>query len=755
MESKILLPLYIFIFLLASISTVVADDHQNRIQNYVIFVRDTSDVDISNSENAKTWHISLLSTIIKDSVNSRFIYSYNKIANGFAARLTKEEVEKMSQKPWFARAVLANRPYKLMTTYTPEFLHLSGPKGIWKSTKNMGEGIIIGVIDSGISPGHPSFDDKDMPPPSAKWKGHCDFNRTVCNNKLIGAKSFLNAGAEEQRHVSPFDTIDHGTHTASIAAGAFVDTTSMLGNAMGLASGMAPRAHIAVYRVCTLDGGCQPADMFKAMEAAVNDGCDVLSLSLGVKSEPFYDDFIAMGGFYAILKGVFVSTAAGNMGPFPGTILNEAPWLLTVAASTTDRKYKSIIQLGNGSQIEGESAYQPKNWKNKMFPLVYYGGNDISCSDGMLDKKNVRGKIVLCDSDGTDIIGQGEGVLMAGGVGVIITVFQSDGYIMIVEDTVLPTSQISYNDGEKLKKYISSTKNPVATFLFRTTKRNHWSPSIARFSSRGPSFQSNLRLISKPDIVGPGVGIIAAIPPRFRKEKKIQFGIMSGTSMSCPHLSGIAALVKNVHSNWSPAAIKSAIMTTAYTTDLDGKPISDEWHHPVDTYALGAGHVDAEKALDPGLIYDIKPEDYIQYLCGLGYNDSAVSQIIFPAPSIKCSKLKAISQEQLNYPSISVYHQVNGTTVIYRTVTNVGEAKSTYKSIVNVPKGVSVNVQPPILHFNKVNEMKGFKIIFKWTGSKIRKWASGELKWVSNKHTVRSSIAIITRNLNLESQWLD
>ncbi|KAJ3695309.1 hypothetical protein LUZ60_000686 [Juncus effusus] len=748
MESKRLLSLYIFVSLFAFISTVVADDHQNRIQNYIIFVQDTSNVDISNSEKAKAWHISLLSTIIKDSVNSRFIYSYNKIANGFAARLTKEEVEEMSQKPWFARAVLANKPYKLTTTYTPEFLHLSGPTGIWKNTKNMGEGVIIGVLDSGISPDHPSFDDKDMPPPPTKWKGHCDFNGTVCNNKLIGAKSFLDAGAEEQRHISPFDTNGHGTHTASTAAGAFVNATNILGNALGMASGMAPRAHIAVYRVCTLNHECESADVFKAMEAAVNDGCDVLSLSMGDKSVPFYEDAMAMGGFYAILKGVFVSTSAGNLGPRYGRIQNEAPWLLTVAASTTDRKYKSIVQLGNGSQIEGESAYQPKNWKNKMFPIVGPG----ICGDSM-DEKIVRGKIAVCFFD-NDPINPGEAVLKAGGVGVIILSDQEFGYQTILGDNVLPASQISYDDGEKVQDYVSSTENPVATFIFRgLTKRNHWSPSIARFSSRGPSFQSKLRLISKPDITGPGVGIIAAMPPRFHKGNKIQFAIKSGTSMSCPHLSGIAALVKNVHSNWSPAAIKSAIMTTAYVTDLDGKPISDEWHHPVDTYALGAGHVDAEKALDPGLIYDIKPEDYIQYLCGLGYNDSAISQIIFPAPSIKCAKVKAISQEQLNYPSISVYHQVNGTTVIYRTVTNVGEAKSTYKSIVNVPKGIIVNVRPPILHFNKVNEMKSFKIIFKWTSSKIRKWASGDLKWVSNKHNVRSSIAIITRNLDLGSQW--
>ncbi|KAJ3680494.1 hypothetical protein LUZ60_016772 [Juncus effusus] len=743
-NSSFLLSLCVSFLVFSFGSRAVGHDVQTNLQTYIVFVQAPSNIDISISKVAEDWHTSILSTFCKDSASSRFIYSYNTIANGFAARLSEDEVEAMSKEPWFVRAVLANKPYKLTTTHSPEFLHLRGPNGFWKNTNNMGKGMIIGVLDTGISPGHPSFDDTGMAPPPAKWKGHCDFNKTVCNNKLIGAKSFFKAGGDELKHISPFDVDEHGTHTSSTAAGAFVKTTNILGNALGSPSGMAPRAHLAIYRVCA--DNCSQADVFKGMEEAVNDGCDVLSLSLGSGSDHFYRDPISLGGFLAILKGVFVSTAAGNEGPMAGTLSNEAPWLLTVAASTTDRQIQSIVKLGNGLQLKGESLYQPKIWKNNMLPLVYLGAKGDTeagqcINETVVKSEYVRGKIVVCDRGGNGRVAKGQVVLKAGGIGMVLVNQQEDGYSIGADNHVLPASHISYDDGQKLKSYIGSTKQPVATFLFEGVKmHNSFSPSIASFSSRGPNREA--KLIMKPDITGPGVGIVAAVPPKVIGQTTVQFDFMSGTSMATPHLSGIAALIKKAHPSWSPAAIKSALMTTAYVTDLDGKPITDEKHLPANVLNMGSGHVNPDKALDPGLIYDITPEDYIKFLCGLGYTDKDINSIIHPAPPVQCVKVKSIPQEQLNYPSIAAPLSMNGTAIIQRTVTNVGKARATYKAVVNAPKEFSVKVKPAILKFKSVNEKKNFKIVFKYVGGNAQD-PFGELKWISSRQVVRSPIVIV------------
>lgn len=138
-------------------------------------------------------------------------------------------------------------------------------------------------------------------------------------------------------------------------------------------------------------------------------------------------------------------------------------------------------------------------------------------------------------------------------------------------------------------------------------------PEVISFSSRGPSLVSPG--ILKPDIIGPGVNILAAWPVSLDnlKNEVAPFNIISGTSMSCPHLAGIAALLKSVHPDWSPAAIKSAIMTSASQHNLAHQAILDERHLPADIFAIGAGHVNPSSAVDPGLVYDLhlQPDDYI------------------------------------------------------------------------------------------------------------------------------------------------
>ncbi|URE22578.1 subtilisin-like protease [Musa troglodytarum] len=558
---------------------------------------------------------------------------------GFSAFLTEKEVEAMSKLDWFLQAY-PSRAYRLHTTRTPTFLGLRrGKQGVWRSS-NMGEGVIIGLLDSGITPGHPSFDDYGMPPPPAKWKGRCDLNASFCNNKLIGARSFVNYDGRKRRsNVTVVDADGHGTHTASTAAGAFVKRANIYGLARGLASGMAPRAHLAIYKVCL--ESCASDDILAGMDAAVGDGVDVLSISLG-------GDPIALGGFNAISKGIFVSCSAGNSGPDHYTVSNDAPWLLTVGASTVDRSFRATVKLGDGQELDGESMYQPSNYKSKLLPLVY------------------------------------------------------------------PAA-------------------PTAAIIFKgTALRVPNSPALASFSSRGPS--QITPGILKPDILGPGVNVLAA----WNTQK---FNMISGTSMSCPHLSGISALIKHAHPDWSPAAIKSAILTTARQKDNRQQPIVDEKHVPADLFAVGAGHVDPQRAIDPGLVYDLAPGDYIPYLCGLGIKDESVSAIV--RKNVKCSSVKSITEGELNYPSITVTLPAIGSKWISytRTVTNVGKPMTEYSAAVDVAKGVTARVRPAKLYFKEVNQKQSFTISFRRNGDGFGP-AEGRLRWVSKEHVVRSPISI-------------
>ncbi|GLT40430.1 hypothetical protein SLA2020_145670 [Shorea laevis] len=210
--------------------------------------------------------------------------------------------------------------------------------------------------------------------------------------------------------------------------------------------------------------------------------------------------------------------------------------------------------------------------------------------------------------------------------------------------------------------------------------------------------------------------------------------------MSCPHLSGIAALLKSSHPHWSPAAIKSAIMTSADLLNVNRKPSADETLQPADIFATGAGHVNPSRANDPGLIYDIQPDDYIPYLCGLGYTDEQVG-IIVDRP-IKCSENPIIPEGELNYPSFSVI--LGPSQIFTRTVTNVGEAKSAYVAKVVPSEGLDVRVNPTKLYFSEVNQKATYSVTLTRaaSGYQTGELAQGHIIWVYAKYSVKSPIAV-------------
>jgi subtilisin family serine protease len=426
-------------------------------------------------------------------------------------------------------------------------------------------------------------------------------------------------------------------------------------------------------------------------------------------------------------------------------LVNGAPWILTVGASTIDRSIVATAVLGNGEEFDGESVFQPSDFHPTLLPLAYAGVNgkpeSVFCANGSLNDIDFRGKVVLCErGGGIGRIAKGQEVKRAGGAAMILTNDEINGFSLSADVHVLPATHVSYAAGQKIKDYINSTSTPTATVSFKgTIIGNSQSPAVASFSSRGPNLPSPG--ILKPDIIGPGVNILAAwpFPLNNSTNSKLNFNIESGTSMSCPHLSGIAALLKSSHPDWSPAAIKSAIMTSADTLSLENKLIVDETLQPANIFATGSGHVNPSRADDPGLVYDIQPDDYIPYLCGLGYSDREVG--IIAHKKINCTETSSIPEGELNYPSFSVV--LGSSQTFTRTVTNVGEAYSSYVAIVTEPKGVDVKVQPKKLYFSEANQKQTYSVTFNRIGSgnKTAKYAQGFLKWVSAKHTVTSPIS--------------
>ncbi|XBI59302.1 hypothetical protein VPH35_040398 [Triticum aestivum] len=531
--------------------------------------------------------------------------------------------------------------------------------------------------------------------------------------------------------------------------------------ANGTASGIAPRAHLAVYKVCDENGNCAGIDVLAAIDAAISDGCDVISISLGFPPRPFYNDSVAIGTFAAAEKGIFVSMAAGNGGPRNSSILNEAPWMLTVAASTMDRLISAKVILGDNLSFDGESLYQPDN--SVEASSVYAGASSAHlaqfCGNGSLDGFDVKDKIVLCDTGRYSPVDMGAEVLRAGGVGMIVGNLFLEGYITFPDAHVLPASQVSYAAGVEIKNYINSTTNPTATISFRgTLLGTSPAPVITYFSSRGPNVHSPG--ILKPDITGPGVNVIAAWPFQVGPpsiDLRPTFNILSGTSMSTPHLAGVAALIRSKHPSWSPAAIKSAIMTTADVTDRSDMPILEEQHKAADLFAVGAGHVNPEKAVDPGLIFDISPDNYISYLCGM-YKSEEVSVIARRA--VNCSADMAIPDYQLNYPSVSVSFPPTWSTgppmSVGRTVTNVGEVPAVYYPEVDMPADspVTVTVFPDKLLFTEANQVQKFDIDVEAKNSSATA-VQGAIRWVSVKHTVVSSgaLALVSEALFAKKFW--
>ncbi|KAJ1281312.1 hypothetical protein BS78_04G296600 [Paspalum vaginatum] len=699
----------------------------------------------------------------------RVLYSYRHAATGIAARLTPEQAEHAAAVEGVL-AVYPDQARQRHTTHTPEFLHLTQAAGLLPAAAGGASSVVVGVLDTGIYPiDRGSFAPAaGLGPPPASFSGGCvstaSFNASAyCNSKLIGAKLFYKGYEaalghpmdETEESKSPLDTEGHGTHTASTAAGSPVDGAGLFDYAKGQAVGMNPGARIAAYKICWAPG-CFDSDILAAMDEAVADGVNVISLSVGANgyAPNFFEDSIAIGAFHAVSKGVVVSCSAGNSGPGEYTAVNIAPWILTVGASTIDREFPADVVLGDGRVFGGVSLYAGEPLDSAQLPLVFAGdcGSRL-CLVGELDSEKVAGKIVVCERGNNARVEKGAAVKLAGGAGMILANTEESGEELIADAHLVPATMVGQKFGDQIKRYVQTDPSPTATILFRGTviSRSPPAPQVAAFSSRGPNYRAPE--ILKPDVTAPGVNILAAwtgaaaptdldIDPR-----RVEFNIISGTSMSCPHVSGLAALLRQAHPDWSPAAIKSALMTTAYNVDNSGETIKDLATGAESTpFVRGAGHVDPNGALDPGLLYDAGTDDYIAFLCTLGYPASLISIFTRDGSAADCSR-KYASPGDLNYPAFAAVFSSNKDSVTYhRVVRNVGRNSSAvYHPKILSPSGVVVTVSPSELAFDDQHQSLGYEITIAASGNPVivdSKYTFGSITWSDGAHDVTSPIAV-------------
>ncbi len=723
------------------------------------------------------------------------LYSYRYALNGFAARLSPAQAERLQGRK-DVRNVWADVPKYVETNNSASFLGLTADNGGLRRALGLrGEDIVIGVIDSGFAPGHPSFSDKQAASrprlcrsvwgessllglwlcrrysnrestlvynPLPGWQGACEpgenFRASACNNKLLGARYYIDGFLEQyelddNEFISPRDADGHGTHIASTAAGNFVQAT-IAGARVAKISGIAPRARIAVYKACWLEPGgsrgtCSTADLARAIEDAVADGVDIINYSVGSDDDIDGADDLAL--LAAAEAGVLSVGAAGNDGPAPGSLLSPAaaPWVLAVGASSRrGDRYLEAIRVNSPASVAKdypaiEALFTPR--LRNLGPLTlrliladdaangrFENSTDSTydACEALVNDGQLSGQIALLQQGDCTFETKIRNAQEAGAKAVVVFSNKGEPELMTVTEgsVQIPAVMISLADGQLLRERLVARDLVEATLdkqVFLTVRDS--GNQMQGFSARGPSvWEPN---VLKPDVTAPGQDILAGHTPDVANNVRGErFQYLSGTSMAVPHVAGVAALLKQAHPDWSPAALKSAVVTTARQNIRreDGETAAD----PFD---FGGGHLVPNLAVNPGLVYDAGSDDYDAFLCGRGEARIGVD----------CAALESAgystSASDLNLPSIAV-NELVGEQVIRRRVTNVGPAAQFIASV-EAPTTIDVEVTPSVLALNP-GETADVSIRLTTDGTTLDAWQFGSLTWSSADSTVRSPLAI-------------
>ncbi|MET8976383.1 S8 family serine peptidase [Streptomyces sp. NPDC004539] len=686
------------------------------------------------------------------------LYTYQYVLNGFTAELSAAEATRLSRSPEVTSLTrkeiypLASHPTRTPVAVpdTAGFLGLKGRDGLYSRVpggqREAGAGMIVGVLDTGIDPRNPSLGALPEPRPDAaviagKWKGGCDpgadpAHRVTCNNKVIGAQYFR-AGVDsptDRDWASPMDADSHGTHTATTAAGNLDVPATVPGTGIaGTVSGLTPAARIAVYKVCWSEG-CDSTGIVAAYDKAVADGVDVINYSVGVGRTLTGPIVTAM--FNAAKAGVFVSAAAGNDGP--GTVEPVAPWVTSVAASTHDVAFRTTLTLGDGTSYTGAGVGASAVAATRLVDAARAAraGADPAqaelCKPDTLDPASVAGAIVLCRRGDNARVDKSAQVKAAGGAGMVLY-DATAGEARFADVHAVPGVHVDNATGLAVKAYAATAGATAGLSAAEATRQP--APRIAAFSAGGPDPVSGGDLL-KPDIAAPGVDVVAGTTPGGEDGAYTgEHGLMSGTSMAAPHIAGMALLLRSLHPDWSPMAVKSALMTTATTADDDGGPIRREDGTPGTPLDFGAGQARPSRADDPGLVYDSTSADWIAYVCALGHSP------VTGDGSDACATARKTDPSDLNHPTVSV-GDLTGRQSVSRTVTNVARWPSVYTVAVDAPPGFDVTVSPRRLVVAP-GASATYTVTFTRTDAAYGAWAFGSLTWRDGRgHQVRSVTAL-------------
>ncbi len=666
------------------------------------------------------------------------VNTYTVALNGYSALLTEDQAREIEAQPG-VRMVMEDEMRQVQTDSSPDFLGLSGPRGAWNHGFT-GEGVVVGVIDTGIWPEHPSFADDGSYAAAPITIGECDFGNTghhsddaafACNNKLIGARQMLATyraviGAASYEFDSARDDNGHGTHTASTAAGNAGVAASVLGVPRGVVSGIAPRAHVVAYKGLGDLGGFS-SDLAAAIDQAAADGVDVINYSIGGGASFGGADDVAF--LFAANDGVFVATSAGNSGPGADTVggPGNVPWLTTVGASTQSRSFLGSASSSDGWEYPGVSI-TGGTAELQLVDAADHG--DELCNPGALDS-GVAGKIVLCKRGAIARVAKSLAVFQAGGAGMILY-NANDGQSQVSDSHWVPSVHTNNTDGVVIKAYIASEGAGAVAQVNGGTATFVDAPNMAGFSSRGPIGITGGEDLVKPDITAPGVQILAGASPIHSgaDPQGELFQAIAGTSMSSPHIAGIFALIKQAHPDWSPAMAKSALMTTSYQDVM-----KEDGATPADPFDMGAGHVDVGgpaqngSAFRPGLVYDAGLFEYVGFTCGANLG-------VFTPGSCDFVESEGVPMDpsDLNLPSIGVGELAGSQTVI-RTVTSVGpgRVRRLYEVSVDAPAGIDVTVSPSSFYIRN-GETLTYEVTFTAnSGAVLNEYAFGSLTWTHDR----------------------
>ena len=689
------------------------------------------------------------------------VYDYTTAFDGFAATMPASSAAALAKTP----GVLAVSKNRTLTAdanaSTTDFLGLTAAGGLWSrlggpGPQGAGRNIVIGDIDSGVTPDAPSFAPLANAGKFKGFHGVCQpandssWSASDCTNKIMGAR-WYDAGiggdaavlAKAPEYLSARDHNGHGTHTASTAAGDYNVPVVVNGNTLGQVSGIAPNARLSIYKALWDQGDGRAsgstADIVSAIDDATSDGVDVINFSVSGSLDSTADP-TEIAFLFAADAGIFVAAAAGNEGPGASTVNHPSPWLTTVAAGTHDQQFEATVTLGNGATYTGVGvgAAVPTSpvILSTQAGLTGVDANstrlcfskewDPTHPGGFLDPAKVAGKIVVCDRGTNDRVDKSKAVKEAGGVGMILA--NTSPNTLNADFHSVPTVHVDQTTGAAIKAYVASATSPTAALGAGHPVSGLEAPQVASFSSRGPSLADDADIL-KPDVMAPGVNVLAAVAPV--DNNGIGWNFDSGTSMATPHIAGVAALLKQQHPSWSPMEIKSALMTTASTKDNAGKLISNDDGSRANPFDYGSGEVTPNSAADPGLVYDSGFTDWVRYLCGAGELDPTGST---------CSSFGSIDPSNLNQPNIAI-GQLAGVQTVTRTVTNVGSARETYTASVTAPAGMSVAVSPSSFSVAP-GATATYTVTLTRTSAAYNRFVFGSLVWKGRTHSVRSTIAV-------------